>query len=312
MKLLISANGFQKTALAPAIELAHTYFDNVVTNPWGRRGTSRQIMELWEDADAIICGAETFDRAMIERAPASLKVLSRYGVGLDNIDLQAAKRAGIIVTNTPGANANSVADMTLALILATIRQLPRHDSEMRKGLWQRHTCFELFGKNLGIIGYGNIGHKVAERALGFGLNILVHDPFVTQDKPNSDITFVSFPDLVGQSDIITLHIPLSNETEHIINEKTLALMKEGSILINTSRGELIAESALVQALQEGKVFSAGLDVFTHEPLDHTSPLLQLPNIVLSPHQAANTVEASLRMGLQSIENAWKALNSSGF
>lgn len=308
MKLVITANGFQKPEMKPVLDLAHIYFTEVIQNPWGRRGTQDEIRQIWDGADAIICGAESFDKRFIDDAPASLKVLSHYGVGVDSIDIAAAKTRGIKVCNTPGANADSVADMALCLILATARQVVNHDTHTRLGEWKRFPSFELKGKCLGIAGFGAIGQGVARRASGFGLQVLAYDPFFNEGAAKEiGATKASFDEIISGSDIISLHMPCNDETRHIINKKTLSKMKPSAILINTARGDLIDEEALYQALKNKVIAAAGLDVYAHEPIKD-SPLFSLKNVTLMPHCSANTTEAVRNMGYMAVENAHRALN----
>ena len=308
MKLVITANGFQKPSMRSVIDLARTYFDEVVENPWGRRGTQEEIRQIWDGADAIICGAERFDAGMIADAPANLKVLSHYGVGVDGIDIPAAKARGILVCNTPGANTDSVADMAMCLILAAARQVVNHDAHTRLGEWKRYPSFELRGKKLGLAGFGAIGQAVARRAAGFGMEILAFDPcFNAQAAERLGVAGASFGEILSQCDIVSLHMPCTPETRRIINADTLGKMKKTAVLINTARGGLVDEAALAEALRTGTIAGAGLDVYDQEPL-RESPLFGLENVTLMPHCSANTAEASRNMGVMAVENAHRALN----
>ena len=307
MKLVMTANGLQKPEMKPVIDLAKTYFDEVVLNPWGRRGTQDEIREIWDDADVIICGAEPFDQPFIKEAPATLKVISRYGVGIDNIDLVAAKDRGIRVCNTPGANADSVADMTLCLILAVARQVVNHDIHTRLGEWKRFSSFELKGKQLGIVGFGTIGRAVACRAAGFGMKLAAYDPYFNEEAASAyGVQNMALDGLLSTSDIISLHIPCNKDTFHFVNRETISKMKPGAALINTARGDLVDEEALAEALRDGKLSAAGLDVYAQEPI-RESPLFELDNITLMPHCSANTPEAAMNMGMMAVENAHRAL-----
>lgn len=308
MKLVITANGLQKPEMQPVIDQARKYFDEVVENPWGRRGTQDEIRQIWSGADAIICGAEAFDRPFIAEAPATLKVLSHYGVGVDSIDIPAAKERGIMVCNTPGANADSVADMTLSLILACARQTANHDKHTRLGEWKRYASFELKGKKLGIAGFGAIGRGVAKRAAGFGMELYAYDPFFNEDAAKElNVKKASLDEIIRECDIISLHMPCTRETYHILGDTEFEKMKDTAVLINTARGDLIDEEALYKALKEKKIACAGLDVYAHEPIKE-SPLFGLENVTLMPHCSANTTEAAMCMGMMAVENAYRALN----
>lgn len=308
MKLVITANGLQRPEMKPVIDLAKSYFDEVVENPWGRRGTQDEIRRIWNGADAIICGAEAFDKAFIEEAPKSLKVLSHYGVGVDSIDIPAVKARGIMVCNTPGANADSVADMALCLILATARQVVNHDTHTRLGEWKRYPSFELKGKRLGIAGFGAIGQGVARRAAGFDMEIWACDPCFSGANPEiPGVKKATLDEIITSCDIISLHMPSTQETRHIIDARALGRMKKSAVLINTARGDLIDEEALYAALTSGQIAAAGLDVYAHEPIKE-SPLFSLHNVTLMPHCSANTTEAARNMGFMAVENARRALS----
>ena len=307
MKLVITANGLQKPEMKPVLDKAHDYFDEVVMNPWGRRGTQEEIRQIWDGADAIICGAEAFDRAMIQDAPSQLKVLSHYGVGVDNIDIPAAKERGILVCNTPGANADSVADMALSLMLAVARQTVNHDEHTRLGEWKRFSSFELKGKTLGILGFGAIGQGVARRAKGFGMNIIAYDPFFNEKAAEEiGVEKADLEQVLREPDIITLHLPCTKETYHIIDSNAINKMKTNAVLINTARGDLVDEEALAEALRTNRIFGAGLDVYAHEPIKE-SPLFELRNVTFMPHCSANTSEAAKNMGMMAVENAYRAI-----
>ncbi len=307
MKLVITANGLQKTGLEPVMDLARKYFDEVVANPWGRRGSKEEIKTIWNDADVIVCGAETFDSEMIQAAPKSLKVLSHYGVGVDSIDIPVAKDRGIVVCNTPGANSTSVAEMTMCLILSTARQIPLHDRHTRLGEWKRYPSIELEGKTVGIIGFGGIGQAVAKRAKAFGMTVLAYDPCFNKDVGDKlCVIQVELEYLLKNSDFVSLHVPCVEQTYRMINKDTLSMMKNTAMLINTARGDLIDEDALYHALNNGQIAGAGLDVYSHEPAKGNK-LFELENIVFTPHCSANTTEACLKMGLMAIENAHRVL-----
>lgn len=307
MKLCITANGLQKPELKPVTDLAGRYFDTVVMNPWGRRGTQDEIREIWDGADAIVCGAESFDRAMLSSAPKSLRVLSHYGVGVDSIDLKAAEDCGILVCNTPGANSDSVAEMAVSLMLAVARQTVNHDLHIRKGEWKRFPSFELKGKTLGVVGFGAIGRGVAMRCKAFGMRIVVYDPYMTEASVRAaGAEKAPLDDLLRESDVVTLHLPCNESTFHLLDEAAISKMKETAVLINTARGNLVDEPALVRALRDRRILGAGLDVYAEEPL-RESPLFGLENVTLMPHCSANTTEAAMNMGLMAVENAYRAL-----
>ncbi len=252
------------------------------------------------DADALVVrSAVQVDDALMEHAP-KLRVIGRAGVGVDNIDAEAATRRGIVVMNTPGANAVAVAELTMGLMLALARKLPNANAGMHAGKWEKKNLqgAELRGKTLGILGLGRVGLEVARRARGFGLEIIGSDPFVsTAVARESGIRLVSLEELIAGSDYLTLHVGLTAQTSGIINAKTLATMRTGVRIINCARGELVDDRALVDALKSGQVAGAALDVFTVEP-PKDSPYTALDNVILTPHIAGSTAEAQEAVGIQ--------------
>jgi len=252
------------------------------------------------DADALVVrSAVQADDALMEHAP-KLRVIGRAGVGVDNIDADAATRRGIVVMNTPGANAVAVAELTLGLMLALARKLPAANAGMHAGRWEKKSLqgAELKGKTLGILGLGRIGLEVAKRARGFGLEILGSDPFVSAAVAReAGIKLVTLDELIAGSDYLTLHVGLTPQTTGVINAKTLAKMKKGVRIINCARGELIDDAALVDALKSGQVAGAALDVFRNEPARET-PYNGLDNVILTPHIAGSTAEAQEAVGIQ--------------
>jgi len=252
------------------------------------------------DADALVVrSAVQADDALMEHAP-KLRVIGRAGVGVDNIDADAATRRGIVVMNTPGANAVAVAELTIGLMLALARKLPVANATMHAGKWEKKNLqgSELRGKTFGILGLGRIGLEVAKRAKGFGLEILGSDPFVSAAVARENgIKLVTLEELIVGSDYITLHVGLTTQTAGVINAKNLAAMKKGVRIINCARGELIDDAALVAALKSGHVAGAALDVFAVEP-PKESPYFGLDNVILTPHIAGSTGEAQEAVGIQ--------------
>jgi D-3-phosphoglycerate dehydrogenase len=252
------------------------------------------------DADALVVrSAVQVDDALMEHAPR-LRVIGRAGVGVDNIDAGAATRRGIVVMNTPGANAVAVAELTLGLMIALARKIPAATATMHAGKWEKKNLqgSELRGKTLGILGLGRVGLEVAKRARGFGLEIVGSDPFVSAAVARENgIGLVTLEELFAKSDYLTLHVGLTPQTGGVINAKSLATMKKGVRIINCARGELIEDAALVEALKSGHVGGAALDVFHEEPLKN-SPYFGLENVILSPHIAGSTAEAQEAVGVQ--------------
>jgi D-3-phosphoglycerate dehydrogenase len=252
------------------------------------------------DADALVVrSAVQADAKLLESAP-KLRVIGRAGVGVDNIDTDAATHRGIVVMNTPGANAVAVAELTLGLMISLARAIPRANSTMHAGKWDKKSLQgqELRGKTLGIVGLGRIGLEVARRAASFGMNIIGYDPFVAPViARENNVTLVPIDDIFKASDYLTLHVGLTTQTEGLINSTSIKIMKKGIRIINCARGELIVEQALADAINSGHVGGAALDVFHQEPLKE-SPFYNLDNVILSPHIAGATDEAQEAIGIQ--------------
>ena len=252
------------------------------------------------DADALIVrSAVQADAALLEHAPR-LRVIGRAGVGVDNIDTAAATHRGIVVMNTPGANAVAVAEMTLGLMIAMCRQIPRANETMHAGKWDKKNLqgSELRGKTLGIVGLGRIGLEVARRAAAFGMELIAYDPFLAPVIARENgVSLTSLDDVFKHADFLTLHVGLTAQTEGMINAHSIAIMKPGVRIVNCARGELIVDAALADAIKAGRVAGAALDVFHHEPLKD-SPFFGLPNVLLSPHLGGATDEAQEAIGIQ--------------
>ncbi|MDR3723559.1 MAG: phosphoglycerate dehydrogenase [Terracidiphilus sp.] len=252
------------------------------------------------DADALVVrSAVQATDALMEHAP-KLRVIGRAGVGVDNIDAVAATRRGVVVMNTPGANAIAVAELTLGLMLAMGRKLTTANATMHAGKWEKKNLqgTELRAKTLGILGLGRIGMEVAKRARAFGMEIIGVDPFVPAAVAReAGIVLVTLDELFARADYLTLHVGLTPQTQGIVNAKSIAKMKKGVRIVNCARGELIEDAALVEALKSGQVGGAALDVFTKEPLKD-SPYFELENVILTPHIAGSTAEAQEAVGIQ--------------
>lgn len=257
------------------------------------------VSDLIGDAEGVLVGMDRVGEVVLSRCP-NLKVVSKHGVGVDNIDLKAAQKYGVVVANAPGTNSVSVAEMAFTLILTLARQLPYFFEQVKKKDWgATRFGLELEGKTIGIVGFGRIGKTVGQFANAFGMKVLFFDPFISTDV--SSYQKVTLEQLFREADFITLHAPLSDETREMVNDKLLALMKKEAYLVNTARGELINEEALYRSLKENRIAGAALDVFTHEP-PFESPLFSLPNVIATPHISSHTREANLKMGNIAAEN----------
>jgi D-3-phosphoglycerate dehydrogenase len=259
-----------------------------------------ELLKRVGDANGLVVRSATqVDAELISAAP-KLRVVGRAGVGVDNVDLRAATAAGVLVVNAPQANTISAAEHTMALLLAQARNVAPADASLRAGRWDRkkYQGIELHGKTLGVIGLGRIGALVAQRALSFGMRLIAFDPYISTDRARrlGVELAADLDDLLESADFITVHLPRTPETEGLIGAESLARMKDGVRIINASRGGILDETALVEAIRSGKVAGAGLDVYSEEPLSD-SPLLDVPEVVLTPHLGASTVEAQDKAGV---------------
>ena len=263
-------------------------------------GSEERLIERIRDAEAVINirSSSKFTAEVFQHCP-HLRVLSLWGTGTDNVDLLAAEQRGITVTNTPGVSAVSIAEHTLALMLAVARGIPRQDAAVREGSWPRGQSLEVYGKTLGVIGLGAIGRRFATLAQALGMRVIA---WTVHPNPALGFELVEFEQLLRTSDVVSIHLRLSPETLDMIAEHEFHLMKPTAILLNTARGAIINEAALMEALLTRHIAGAGLDVFSTEPLPADHPLTKMSNVVLTPHSAGITPEA-LEAGLQmAIEN----------
>lgn len=274
------------------------------TITWMETRDQSEMAEKIKQADAVIVRILDMPAEIISNAP-KLKIIAKHGVGLDNIDLNAAKEAGIAVTITPSANSLSVAEHAFSLMLALAKNIPHVPNQYRAVGFAAKNCapgVEVSGKTLGIIGCGQIGSRVAKMAAGgFGMKVLVYDPYITEVPDGCEL--ISDRDRIfKESDFITLHCVLCQETFHSVGQREFSLMKPDAIFINCGRGPLVDEAALIKALQDGEIRGAGLDVTEKEPCDPDSPLFAMPNVILTPHYAPTTVEAAARVSQIAAEN----------
>jgi D-3-phosphoglycerate dehydrogenase / 2-oxoglutarate reductase len=255
--------------------------------------TSAQLAEIIGDYDGLAIRSGTQVSEELLAAATKLKVVGRAGAGVDNVDVAAATGRGICVMNTPGGNTVTTGEHAVAMMLAMARKIPQADASLKSGQWRKSEFqgTEIFGKTLGILGLGRVGRVVAERALGFRMKVLAHDPFVSDEQARKiGIEKASFEQLLSRSDFITIHLPKTADTKNLIRAETISLMKKGARLINCARGGIVNEDDLLNALQSGHIAAAALDVFENEP-SAESPLLQLDNVIATPHLGASTAEA---------------------
>ena len=302
MKILVTPASFKPSIPSPALDQLRSFAGGtLVFNPHNRPLSEDELIPLLDGCDGCIAGLDPFTRTVVYSA-RTLKVISRYGAGVDNVDLAAANERGITVCNTPGVNAEAVADLAFGLMLCLARKLTLLDRNTREGKWDRSIGTELYQKTIGILGLGAVGKAAARRAAGFSMRVLACDPELdTAYARGQGITPVSLDKLIAESDIVSLHLPLKADTRHIISADVMRTMKKGALLINTARGGLIDEAAACALLRSGHLGGMGLDVYEVEP-PHDPALFSLDNVVLTPHTAARTAEATASMAAVSVQN----------
>ncbi len=274
----------------------------VVWNKWHGGRTEEEMKEILQGIDGAIVSIDPFTNQVFDAVP-DLKVVSRTGVGYDAIDVPAATAHKVAVCITPGTNNVAVAEFAFAFMIGKARKLVENHVEVMKGGWTRHVGSDLAGATLGIVGLGSIGKELARRARAFDMKVLAYD--VYQDAAFAEkrgVTYASLDEVLSQSDFVSLHLLLSNETRNLINSERLALMKPTAILINTSRGGVVDQEALYEVLKARRIAGAALDVFEPEPLDPNSPLRGLDNVYLAPHVAGQTTTSAVAMGMMAAEN----------
>jgi D-3-phosphoglycerate dehydrogenase len=300
-RILITTRSFKKME-GPHWDILHAAGFETLTSGLDRTLSAQELTARLPGVAALICGMDDVSEVALAAAD-ELRVILMNGVGLERIDVAAAIRRSIVVTNTPGSNDESVADLTMALMLAQTRSLPSHGRVIRAGGWKRKRGRELRGQRLGLVGLGAVDKAVAVRGAAFGMHVQAYDPTIDVDFCQTHaIKVVDWETILRTSDLLSLHLPTSPETIHLINQENLAMMRPCAILINTARGELVDELALVDSLRSGHLSGAGLDVFLPEPPE-SSPLLEMDQVVLAPHIGGYTREAVQRTAQQSARNA---------
>jgi D-3-phosphoglycerate dehydrogenase len=270
-----------------------------------KRLTEAELLPVVADATALVVRSETKVTRKVIEAAKQLRVVGRAGVGVDNVDVEAATQHGIVVMNTPGGNTVTTAELSFALLLALARKVPQAYTSMTAGKWDRKLFqgLELAGKTLGVLGMGRIGTEVAKRAIAFGMRVIAYDPYLTEDRAKAiGAEFAdSVDDLYRVADFITVHMPVTPETKHMLNAAAFAKMKPGVRVVNCARGEIVVEADLITALESGKVAGAALDVYAVEPLPADHPYRKQPNLILTPHLGASTGEAQEKCGIEVAE-----------
>lgn len=273
--------------------------------------TPERLLELMADVEGVVIRSATkVNKEVLEGSP-KLKVVGRAGIGLDNVDVKVATQRGVMVVNAPQSNILSAAEHAIALLLAQARNIPQAHNSLVQGKWERSKFqgVELYGKTMGIIGLGRIGALVAQRCLAFGMTLVAYDPYISQERAEKmGVQLQSLEDLIHSADFISIHLPKSKETLGLINKDLLAQAKNGVRIINASRGGIVDEDALYDAISSGKVDGAALDVFSEEP-PHGSPLVGHPHVVVTPHLGASTAEAQDKAGLTIAEQLLLAFSN---
>lgn len=282
----------------------------LVVNTTGKPLTEEQLIPLVRDIDGYLAGLDEITGTVLRSAP-KLRAVSRYGVGYERVDIKAAKELGIKVTNTPGANTQSVADLAMGLILSAARQIPYLNGRLKDGNWDRANGREVYGKTIGIIGLGAIGKSLARRAQGFSMKVLAYDPYMdVRWAEENGVRVCALDELTSESDVISLHVPLTDATRNIINRGRIERMRDGVIIVNTSRGGLVDLDAAADFVENGKIYGMGFDAFEKEPPEKHR-IYDFPNVIMTPHAGAHTAEAVMGMTEMSISNLFSLLENDG-
>lgn len=294
-KILVTATNYSQLCT----EAKKLFEDNgceIIENTFGRPMTFDELKTRIGDIDGVIAGVDTWNEDVFAIAP-KLKAIARFGVGVDNIDIEAARKHGIKVTNAAGGNANAVAELTIGLIIAAMRAIPQLHATTRQGAWDRFVGNELVGRTVGLLGFGNIAQKVARKLSGFDVTVIAYDKYPNLEAAaRLGVTMVEADEVIARADILCMLLPSLPETRCFMNADVFARMKNGAYFVNTARGALVDEAALADALTSGKLSGAAIDVYEREPSSADNPLFRLDRIVTTPHTAAETYETYTDIG----------------
>lgn len=289
MKILVTATNYSKYCQAGKKILEKAGYE-IIENPHSRPFILEELKDLLGDIDGAIVGVDTWDEHVFQVAPR-LRVIARFGVGVDNIDLEAAKAHNITVCNSPGINSSAVAEQGMALMLSLLRQIPRLNTAVRIGEWPRPMFHEMRSRTIGFLGFGAIARNLAERLYGFHPHMIAYDKFPNKEMADKwGVELVTQEDVLKNSDIISIHLPATEETRHLIQKNTIAQMKDGVLIVNTARGSIVNEKDIADAMKSGKVGGMGTDVFETEPINLDGPLFGFNNYIATPHVSAETYE----------------------
>lgn len=295
-KVLVTATNYS-TLCVEAKRMLEEAGLEIVENKLGRPHTFEELVPLVSDIDGVIAGVDTWDEAVFKLSP-NLKAIARFGVGVDNIDLEKAKKYGVKVTNVPGGNANAVAELTVGLILSTMRNIPTLHQSARNGYWDRTVGEEMAGKTVGLLGFGNIAQMTAKKLQGFDVKLIAFDKYPNAEKAEElGVEMVASDEVLRRGDVVSMHLPSLKETYHMMDDQAFAKMKPTAIFVNTARGALVNEKALQRALEWKTIAQAAIDVYEQEPVSADNSLFKLDNLITTPHTAAETIETYHRVGL---------------
>ncbi|MDO8686035.1 MAG: phosphoglycerate dehydrogenase [Clostridiales bacterium] len=282
--------------------MSESGFD-VVWKPLNNTSDANVVKENVKGYDFVIAGGEIWDKEVINSVKKDMSMIVRFGVGYDMVDISAATAAGIAVSNTPGMNSGAVAEHTIALMLSLARRVCKYDREIRRGIWKTELSDGLFGKVIGLVGFGAIATEVVKLVSGFSVNIVVYDIVKNEEAVKSlNVKYMELDDLLLNSDFVSIHLPLNNNTKGMVDKNFFEKMKPGAFLINTSRGLIVNENALINALRKGLIAGAGLDVFEKEPLSSDNQLCEFENVILTPHAASTNHEGYNGMMKGAVQN----------
>ena len=299
MKVLTSPSSFGQVGKAPFELLTESGFE-IINNPYGRKLTEDEVIELAKDCVGIVAGVEPLTARVMDALP-QLKVISRVGIGMDSVDLEYAKQKGIIVNNTPDGPTRAVAELTLGMTLSLLRRIPQADAALKNKEWKKQTGNLILDKKIGVIGLGRIGKLVSTLFRGIGNPVIGFDPYADAEwAAKNGVELADLETVLKSADIITLHVPGNADKSPVIGAEQLKLIKPTALLINISRGGIVAEDALFEALSTGKLGGAAIDVFDQEP--YAGPLTELDNVVLTPHIGSYAEEGKLLMEIEAVKN----------
>ena len=304
MKVLVTATNYSRYC-RPGKQILEEAGCEIIENPHGRPYTTEELKAIVGDVDGVIAGVDTWNEEIFQLAPR-LKVLARFGVGVDNFDLEAAKKHGITVCNCPGINSSAVAEQAMALMLALLRRVPELNKSIRSGEWTRPMFHEMKSRTVGFLGFGAIARSTAEKLGGFHPSMLAYDKYPNVEAAEKlGVKIATLDRVLAESDILSIHLPAAEDTFHLIGEENIKKMKDGVLIVNTARGSIVDEKAVADAMKSGKIGGLATDVFESEPVDLQNPLFGFDNYIAGPHIAAETYENCEETSIMTAESVLK-------